>query len=149
MKRFEFRLEQVLKLKKQREWLAEQKARQARMALDAAVAEAASLARQLAQVADSLIARRDQQADPVSWTTRHEQSTRLGQLLQLAEARAEQAREVHAEAEQQRARIAIEVEALLTLQRERWQEYRQEVARERQAQLDEMGLRRWLARRNE
>ena len=47
------------------------------------------------------------------------------------------------EANARRKKIAVEVEALLTLKREQWQTHRRTAERKAQEQLDEFGLRRW------
>src|SRR5207302_6788900 len=91
MQRFEFRLERVLKLKKQREWLAELRQKQARAALDVARAEVAAIHDQIAQSAAVLEASLAAAARDASWLSRHQQSLQLGRLLELAEDTARQA----------------------------------------------------------
>jgi hypothetical protein len=144
VRRFEFRLERVLKVKKQREWLAELRLKQARAVLDAAEAEVAALTEQVARGADALAARLGQ-PDDGSRLGRWQQSARLGDLLEAAEAKARAAAARYREAAAARTQIAAEVEALFFLRRQEWQEHRLALLRAGQEQLDEVGLRRWLA----
>jgi hypothetical protein len=145
LQRFEFRLERVLKLKKQREWLAELRQKQARAALDAARAEVAVIAEQIARSAAALEAGLAGAARDASWLARQEQSLRLRPLLELAEARARQADVNYQQASAARAQAATEVEALLHLRRQEWQAHRLAVLKARQEQLDEVGMRLWRA----
>jgi len=145
VQRFEFRLERVLKLKKQREWLAELRQKQARAALDAARAEVTAIQEQIARSAAVLAAALSDAAKDVSWLARQQQSLRLGPLLELAEARACQADLQYQQASAARTQIAQEVEALQHLRHEEWQAHRQAVMRAHQEQLDEVGMRLWRA----
>lgn len=145
MQRFEFRLERVLKLKKQREWLAELRQKQARAALDAARAEAAAIHEQIARSAADLAARLARAAEDASWLARHQQALRLGPLLELAEAKARQADVQYRETSAARTQIATEVEALLHLRRQEWHAHRLAVLKAQQEQLDEVGMRQWRA----
>jgi len=145
VQRFEFRLERVLKLKKQREWMAEMHQKQARVHLDAARAEVATIFDQIARSAAVLAAELSGAARDGSWLARQQQSLRLGPLLELAEARARQADLQYQQASAARTQIAKEVEALQHLRHEEWQTHRLEVLRAQQEQLDEVGMRLWRA----
>jgi len=145
VQRFEFRLERVLKLKKQREWLAELRQKQARVALEAARAEAAILQEQIAQSAAALAAHLADPARDASWVARHQQALRLGPLLELAEAKSRQANEKYRQASAARTQVATEVEALLHLRQQEWHAHRLIVLRAQQEQLDEVGMRQWRA----
>ena len=145
MQRFEFRLERVLKLKRQREWLAELRQRQARAALDAARAEVTAILDQIARSAAVLQDGLAAAGRDASWLSRHQQSLRLGGLLELAEAKARQADVRYQEASAARTQIATEVEALQHLRQEEWHDYRLGVLRAQQDQLDEVGMRKWRA----
>jgi hypothetical protein len=145
VQRFEFRLERVLKLKKQREWLAELRQKQARAALDAARAAVAALNEQVARSAAALEAGLAGAAHDASWLARHEHALRLRPVLELAEAKARQADVQYQEASAARTRIATEVEALLHLRRQQWQAHRAAVLKAQQEQLDEVGMRLWRA----
>lgn len=145
MKRFEFRLARVLKLKRQREQLAEIRQKQARAALDAAQAMVAAQEQRLAQTADTLAAQVGQALASLTWIALHEQSVQLSRLVQEAEAQQRQAAQKLQEAEAQRTQMKQEVEALLFLRRQQWQAYQQDLARAQQEQLDELALVRWKA----
>ena len=145
MKRFEFSLERLLKVKRQRERLAELEQQRARAAVDAARAQVEELRGQLARVADGLGGFVGQAVNPQQWATSYELSERIGRSIQAAEADVEKAEERLWEAQQERAQIATEVEALATLRQQQWDQYKQEVQKANQEQLDELGLRRWMA----
>ncbi len=145
MQRFEFRLERVLKLKKQREWLAELRQKQARAALEAARAEVRAIQEQVARRAAALAVGLAGAAQDGSWLAMHQQALRLGPLLELAEARARQADVQYQEVSAARTEIAKEVEALLHLRREEWQAHRLAILKAQQEQLDEVGMRLWRA----
>lgn len=149
MKRFEFRLEPVLQVKRRREWLAELRQQQARHALDTVEAEVQELQHRLARVADALTARPGPQVGPVSWVTRHQQAALIGDQLRAAQLRAAQVRQAFEEAARQRTQAAIEVESLQTLRRRMWEDFRQETRQHQQEQADELGMRRWIAAREE
>lgn len=145
MKRFEFRLARVLKLKRQREQLAEIRQKQARAALDAAQAMVAAQEQRLAETADTLAAHLGQALASLTWIALHEQSVQLSRLVQEAEAQEKQAAQKLQEAETQRTQMKQEVEALLFLRRQQWQAYQHDLARAQQEQLDELALVRWKA----
>lgn len=145
MKRFEFRLESVLKWKKRREWLAQLRQRQARATLDKALAVVHVLQAQLAQSARLFEAALGSQRDLASGFEQQQQSVLIGRLLETAEAEARTAEQHYQEASTIRTQMATEVEALLFLKKQRWEEYRKEAARAQIAELDELGMRRWLA----
>jgi flagellar biosynthesis chaperone FliJ len=142
VQRFEFRLERVLKLKKQRQWLAELQLKQARAALDAARAEVAALHELVARSAVALAAGLSGDA---AWLTRQQQALRLAPLIERAEGKAREADVKYQKAGAERTQIATEVEALLHLRGEEWREYRLGVLRAQQEQLDEVGMRLWRA----
>jgi flagellar FliJ protein len=143
VRRFEFRLERVLKLKKQREWLAEMRQKEARAALDAALAAVAAVNDQIARNAAALAAALAQAGQDGSWLARQQQSVGLGHLLELAEAEAREREVKFREACAARTQVAQEVEALLHLRGEEWQAHRAEVQKAQQEQLDEVGMRLW------
>jgi flagellar biosynthesis chaperone FliJ len=143
VKRFAFPLERVLKLKRQRERLAELRQQQARLALSAAEAAVAKVRHEIEQLAARLQRLHAAGADARTWITQYQQSAALADWLEQAEAnRLEATRHLEA-ADRVRTQIAIEVEALVTLRRQQWQAYRADRDHERQQQADELGLRRW------
>ena len=144
MKRFEFRLERVLKVKQQRQRLAELRQQQARARLNAAQAVVAALQGEIRETA-AAVERSVGANGRQLWMALYERSRILGQALEAAEVKVQQAQEELSKADAWRRQIATEVEALLNLRQQQWQGYCQEVARAQQEQLDELGLRRWLA----
>lgn len=149
VKRFEFRLARVLRLKKQKEWLAQLRLRQARAELDAVEAEIALLLDQLARAAADLEAQVGQALDALAWITRTMRAAEIGRALDALEVKKTQAARKLEEAQKLRTQLSQEVEALLFLQNRKLQDYRQDVAREQQEQLDELGMNRWNKRRSE
>lgn len=139
MKRFEFRLERILKLKKQQKWLAEMHQKQAQAALDAAQAELAPLQDQLT----TALAELQQGAPDASWLGRYQHSTRLADLVALAQAKVLAAETEYELACEARKQMAAEVESLLLLRGQEWQAYRYDLQRAQQDLLDEVGMRRW------
>jgi flagellar biosynthesis chaperone FliJ len=149
VQRFEFRLERVLNLKKQWERMAELRQQQARIALDAARSVVTALQEQIAHNAATFEARLGCSEDGDSWLVRYQQSARLGDRLELAEAKAQVAESKYQEASTARTKMATEVEALLFLRRQKWHAFRLEVQRAQQEHLDEVGMRRWRAARQD
>lgn len=147
MKRFDFRLQRVLKLKQQRERLAELRQRQARQVLDAARAEVARLWEQLGHTAGALTGKLGGAVPASAWVAHYDHSVQLSKILETAEAREQRAEQGVQEAAALHTRIAQEVEALLCLRGQQWASHWQEVARADQVRLDELGLRRWRAAR--
>lgn len=149
MQRFEFRLERVLKVKQQRERLAEMRQKQARVALDAARADVAALNDQIARNAASYEARLGRPEESGALLALWQQSARFADQMSLLEARVRQAAGHYEEASAARAQIATEVEALLGLRRQKWEEHRLLAQRAQQEQLDDVGMRRWRAGRQD
>jgi flagellar export protein FliJ len=143
VKRFRFGLERVLRLKKQKERLAEMRQQQARTALDAALAVVADLQTQVAETAADVAAHAGM-AEPVgAWRTRNARVSYLAVQIQAAEAKVAEATRKLQEASAARVQITTEVEALLFLGRQQWQTHRELVAAKEQERLDDVGLRRW------
>jgi flagellar export protein FliJ len=147
VKRFQFRLERVLSVKEQRERLAEMRQRQAQARREEALAECARIEEQLAQTTASASVKLRAAAILGTWQAHYEQAVALGELLAAAQRRADEAEEQLQEANRLRIQASLEVEALRTLRAREWQSYQKEAARQRQNNLDELGLRRWLAAR--
>jgi hypothetical protein len=145
VKRFEFRLEQALKVKRQQERLAELEQQRARVRMDAAQAQVAALHRKIEELAVALDKDIRRAGGQQLWMAHYDQSRLLGLALTAAEQRVRQAQQALHEADVRRRQIATEVEALVNLRQQQWQDYRQEAARAQQEQLDELGMRRWLA----
>lgn len=144
MKRFEFRLARVLKLRKQQQWQAELRQQQARALLDAAQLEVMTLEYQLAQYTATLAAQLGQAVDLGSWIVCYEQSGQIGRALDRAEEKVKEAERKLQEADAFRVQKATEVEALKFLRSQEWQAYHHDMERDRQEQLDELSLHRWM-----
>lgn len=149
MKRFDFRLARVLKLKRQQAWLAEQRQKQARAVLDTAQARVTDLEGQLAQTAASLVGHLGHTVDSSAWIARYEHSMQIEWALDVAEARVQEAFAKWQETVAKQTQMRQEVEALLHLRRQQWQAYQREVSLEQQEHLDELSMRRWMIRQAE
>ncbi len=143
MKRFAFRLDRVLKLKEQRQRLAELRQQQARAAVERIRAEIASLSMQLQATATAFELRLKSSITTGSLAGYYERSSQLGQRIGAAEERLQGALAELATATTARTKITTEVEALLTLRERQWQVHRRDAAAMQQNQLDELALRRW------
>lgn len=149
MKRFEFSLDRLLKVKRQLERLAELEQLRAREALDRARAVLEDLRAQLTRVSEQFTASVGRAMTPHQWSAAADLSERLGQSIRISEQEVEQAEQMLIAAAEHRAQIATEVEALDTLRRQQWEQWQQEAQRADQDRLDELGLRRWLQARDE
>jgi flagellar FliJ protein len=149
VKRFEFSLDRLLKVKRQLERLAELEQRRAREAVDRARAVLDDLRAQLTRVSEQITASVGRPMAPHQWAAAADQSERLGQSIRVSEQEVEQAEQKLLAAAEQRAQIATEVEALDTLRRQQWEQWQQEAQKADQNRLDELGLRRWREARGE
>lgn len=149
MKRFEFSLERLLKVKRQMERLAEIEQLRARQAVDRARAILEQLQNQLTRVAEQITASIGRTLPSHQWCAVADLSERISESIRISEQEVEQAELKLLAAAEQRAQLAAEVEALDTLRRQKWQEWQQEIQRADQDRLDELGLRRWQQSRGE
>src|SRR5262249_45304172 len=117
MRRFTFSLEQLLRLKRQRERLAELRQNQASLALQKTRAEVASLWERLAGAAAEFEAQSGQPGRVTFWIASSRHVDQLRQTLAEAEAKARRAEQDWQSAAAARKQAAIEVEALLALRR--------------------------------
>lgn len=140
MRRFDFRLEQLLRLKVQHERLADLGQARAQAVHDASLAELRVREDQVARLADRLAAR----DDPLSWLARQHQAVLAIRQLEQAQDRAAKTARALAEAAAARTKAATEVESLRHLRDQQWLAYRRQANKEHQEQLDDLGLRRWL-----
>jgi flagellar FliJ protein len=143
VKRFTFRLERILKLKKQRQRLAELAQLQAAAVLEQAQKEEAALQEQLARNAAVLAAQVGRPVDTAAWLTHYSHAGQLGKSLDQAEANIQAAAKKLQEAAARLTQISTEVEVLLSLRRQYWEEFLQETGREEQKALDELVIERW------
>ncbi len=148
MRRFEFRLERVLRLKRQRTRLAELRQQMARLAVEVAEARVAALREALERDALGLAGKIGRSLPVTEWLRARQHSTRLGRALQAAEEDLRCAGEELEQAAAARARAAAETEALLYLRQRALDAHRDAAERANQAALDELSLRRWQAARD-
>lgn len=149
MKRFEFSLDRLLKVKRQLEQLAELEQQRARAEVDRTRAALQGLRDQLARVAEHMGASLGRPMAAHQWAAASEMSERLGRSIEASEQEVAKAEGRLQVAAQERAQIATEVEALSTLRQQQWDQWRQDAQQADQERLDELGLRRWQAARGE
>lgn len=149
MKRFEFSLDRLLKVKRQLERLAEMEQRRAREAVDRARAILEDLRNQLTRVSDQFAASVGRPMASHQWSAAADLSERIGQSIRVTEQEVEQAEQKLLAAAEHRAQVATEVEALDTLRRQQWDQWQHEAQRADQDRLDDLGLRRWQQARGE
>jgi flagellar FliJ protein len=149
VKRFEFSLDRLLKVKRQLERIAEMEQMRAREAVDRAHANLQELRNQLSRVADQLNDSVGRPMSPFQWTSVYDLADRLGQSIRTSEQEVSETEQKLLAASQERAQIATEVEALATLRQQQWSQWRQEAQKADQDRLDELGMRQWQAARDE
>jgi flagellar export protein FliJ len=149
VKRFDFPLDRVLKIKRQLERVAELEQQRAGDAVNRARAILQRHHDELTRVSDHVLAGVGRPVAAHHWAAASDLSGRIGQSIQAAEAEVDAAEKRLRAAAQKRARVATEVEAIATLRRQQWDEWRQEAQQVDQERLDELGLRRWQAARDE
>jgi flagellar export protein FliJ len=149
VRRFEFSLDRLLKVKRQLEKLAVLEQARAQDAADRARATLQDLHDQLARVAEHVGASVGRAVTPTQWAAASDMTERLGQSIQAAEQEVVAADQRLETASQERTQLATEVEALTTLRQKRWDEWRQEASKADQERLAELTLRRWSADRDE
>lgn len=149
MKRFEFSLDRLLRVKRQLERLAELEQRRAFEATEQARARLQTLQDQLTRISDQFAAAVGRAMTPYQWASASDIAERLGKSIHTAEQEVTQAEQKLLSAAQERAQLATEVEAISTLRRQQWDLWRQEAQKADQNQLDEVGLRLWQNARDE
>lgn len=145
MKKFEFHLDGLLRIKRQLEHLADLEQQKAQQRVADAVSRVHTLTDQLAQASDRIAARVGQAMAAGEWAAAFERAERLGEQIAAARREVQAAEQVLETARRERVQVATEVEALSTLRGQQWAQWRQEVAAADQERLDELGLRRWMA----
>jgi flagellar protein FliJ len=147
MKRFEFSLDRLLKVKRQLERLAELEQLQARTEVEKSRATLQEQQEQLDRVAGRLTTQdgRSTTVSPHQWAAVADLSRRIGESIEESERVVTTAEQRLAAASQERATVAMEVEALTTLREQQWTQWRREAQLADQDRLDEQGLRRWMA----
>lgn len=143
MKRFQFRLERILRLKRQRERQAELRQGQARAAADNAHANCTAIERQLAQQAAELSARPVRGMTPELQIAGAACLAQIQQQLNLALNQARKADMALAEANQARAKCHRDVQSIELLRNNAVDSHRRDTAYEHQSQLDDLSIQRW------
>ena len=143
MKRFEFSLERLLRVKRQQERLAELEQRRAQDAAEQARAKLDTFLSQLSGISDRYAAAIGRVMTPMQWASASDMAERLGHSIRASEAEVSQAEQKLLSAAQERAQLATEVEAIRTLREQQWSAWRQEAQKADQDRLDEVGLRLW------
>ncbi len=149
MKRFEFSLDRLLRVKRQLERLAELEQRRAQDAAEQARAKLEALRDQLARISDRFAASIGLAMAPQQWASAYDMTERLGKSIHLSEQEVAQAEQKLHTAAQERAQLATEVEAISTLRQQQWELWRQEAQKADQDRLDEVGLRLWQNAQND
>jgi flagellar protein FliJ len=142
MKRFDFSLERVLRLKRQKERLAELEQMKARVAVDEAVAKVESIQMQLLHVAQQVATCVGHVITPSTWSNSYDISVRLNDYLEVARGELQLAEMRFSEATKERISIATEVEAFKSLRSQQWDEYKDENKKAEQIRIDEVISRR-------
>jgi flagellar FliJ protein len=145
VKRFEFSLDGLLRVKRQLEQVAELEQAKAHQAVAQAQVRLTELKDELSRVSDALSAQVGQVVPASRWVTMYDLIEKLGQQITTAEANVQTAERRLADATQERVQVSAEVEAIRTLRQQQWEKWRQEVAAADQERLDELGLQRWMA----
>ena len=143
MRRFRFRLEQVLRLKKQWQHQAELEQRKAQHQLQAVKERVQALHNGLTRTANSLAVNIDTQHASRGWLIQCQHATVLQRALEDEEANCARAARAFEQAVAQLARIATEVEALQRLRDQHWGEHLRMVGQNNQEHIDESVLRHW------
>ena len=148
MKRFEFRLERLLQIKKQLERMAEHRQQQAQVEFEAATGRVVLAERRVSEAGSGGLEALHRAAEIGLWQTRYEFVAVLEQAVTAAQKNAKEFLQRLLAAKLARTQVAKEVEVLIRLRHERLSIHREEVKCEEYARLDEIGMRRWLANSN-
>jgi flagellar export protein FliJ len=149
LKRFEFSLDRLLRVKRQLERLAELEQRRAQDAVEHARAVLEGFQGQLARISDQFSQAIGRPMTPHQWVSASDMAERLGHSIRAAEEEVSQAEQKLVTAAQERAQLATEVEAISILRQKQWDAWRQEAQKADQDRLDEVGLRLWQNARDD
>lgn len=143
MRAFRFRLDTVLRYQERRKKVAELARQQAQQALRAAESEVARLHEELRATSEALAQSLGHSGAAVAWQAHQARAGWLGDRLAEAEVAAARARAELARAHEEYRQLAVAVETLQQLRRQRWDEYCVAAAAEEQRYVDEIVIRRW------
>ena len=149
MKRFEFSLDRLLRVKRQLERLAELEQLRALGAVEQARATLDGFRAQLDRVSEQFSAAIGRAMPPQQWAFASDMAERLGRSISQSEQEVATAEQKLLVAAQERAQLATETEAISNLRQQQWELWKQEAQRADQDRLDEVGLRVWQLARDE
>ena len=147
MKRFHFQLEKLLRYHQQRQKQAELLLARTLQEVEAARAAVRELERQI-DVTCRLSERVGQPIEPAIREQSLRRAQQLCETLRPAEDRLKATERRFREAQSQHTAVTQQVEALLSLRSQRWQEHQDETARLQQIELDDVVMKQW-SRRNQ
>jgi flagellar protein FliJ len=145
VKRFEFHLDGLLRVKRQQEHLAELAQQKAQFAVHQASARLDHLRGEMARLSDTLAARVGQAVSADRWVTAYDLLDKMGRQIESAEGELQLAERQLDDARQARVQVSTEVEAIGTLRQQQWDQWKQDVAQADQERLDELSVRMWSA----
>ncbi len=145
MKRFEFSLDRLLRVKKQLEHIANLELQRAQDAVVKAEANLRLLHDQLVRISDQFATAVGRAMAPQQWASASGMVERVGQSIRVAEREVEETKHKFVEAAQERAQLSTEVEALTTLRKQQFEKWQHEAQKVDQDRLDELVQQRWQA----
>ncbi len=146
MKRFQFRLDKLLRYHQQRQKQADLAVTKASMDHDAAVSEVRRIKSDI-QNACRLPERVGQPIEPALREQSLRLANHLSQGLQLAEDKLKAATQRFREAQNHRTAVTQEVEALLHLRTQQLEEHQDEATRQQQIEIDDVVMKQWSRQR--
>lgn len=145
MKRFEFSLDRLLRVKTQLEHIANLELQRAQDAVEKAHANLRMLNDQLSRISDQFATAVGRTMAPQQWASASGMVERVGQSIRIAEREVEETQNKVVQAAQERAQLATEVEALTTLRKQQFEKWQHESQKSAQERLDELVQQRWQA----
>lgn len=142
MKRFQFRLERLLRLRQQKDRQAEARQQTARQAWESAQAQADALLARLVESASAVEARIGHAIETDRWVARFQHMTQVRAALDTAQQNARRAMTTLEAANDLRKVTAAEVDSLQQLREQQWHQHRRETTQAEQRLLDDLYLHR-------
>ncbi len=147
MKRFDFPLDRVLQVKRQLERVADLEQQRARARVAEAKQTLEKRKSELARHSDRIASTVGRAMTPVQWSSLSTSGDQFARRISEAENDLTLAEKSLAAAADAYSQIAREIEALSTFRTEQWEVWSRENQVAVQNELDEVGLRRWMANR--
>lgn len=141
-KKFDFRLERVLRYRKQLQQQAEMRQQAAQNQLNEARADETGVLQEFAQAAD-IQGLENRTFDPVALSNAMRHLAGIDVRLRQARQKVARAREDFYQQQQECTRATMETEALKTLREQKFAEHRRKNEQEEQAAVDENVMRKW------